>query len=89
MKNASFILILVNLLGHACVQPTKINELETAGNPVFEGWYADPEGIIYGDKYWIYPTYSALLMSRCSWMLFPLLIWYTGQNMKELLIPQK
>lgn len=31
----------------------------TSGNPVFPGWYADPEGIIFGDKYWIYPTYSA------------------------------
>lgn len=30
-----------------------------AGNPVFPGWYADPEGIVYGDEYWIYPTYSA------------------------------
>jgi beta-xylosidase len=30
-----------------------------SGNPVFEGWYADPEGIIFGDTYWIYPTYSA------------------------------
>ncbi len=29
-----------------------------SGNPVFEGWYADPEAIIYGKKYWIYPTYS-------------------------------
>lgn len=29
-----------------------------AGNPVFPGWYADPEGIIFGDEYWIYPTYS-------------------------------
>lgn len=28
-------------------------------NPVFPGWYADPEGIIFGDTYWIYPTYSA------------------------------
>ncbi len=28
-------------------------------NPVFEGWYADPEGIVLGDTYWIYPTYSA------------------------------
>ncbi|WP_170164429.1 glycoside hydrolase family 43 protein [Sinomicrobium pectinilyticum] len=28
-------------------------------NPVFEGWYADPEGIIFDNKYWIYPTYSA------------------------------
>jgi hypothetical protein len=29
-----------------------------SGNPVFEGWYADPEAVIYGDEYWIYPTYS-------------------------------
>ncbi|MCH5219159.1 MAG: glycoside hydrolase family 43 protein [Muribaculaceae bacterium] len=29
-----------------------------AGNPVFEGWYADPEAVIYDDTYWIYPTYS-------------------------------
>jgi len=28
-------------------------------NPVIHGNYADPEGIIYGDKYWIFPTYSA------------------------------
>ncbi|WP_194774834.1 glycoside hydrolase family 43 protein [Pararhodonellum marinum] len=30
-----------------------------SGNPLFDGWYADPEAIIYGDTYWIYPTYSA------------------------------
>lgn len=30
-----------------------------AGNPVFQGWYADPEGIIFNKQYWIYPTYSA------------------------------
>lgn len=30
-----------------------------SGNPVFPGWYADPEGIIFGKKYWIYPTFSA------------------------------
>jgi beta-xylosidase len=30
-----------------------------SGNPVFSGWYADPEGVILGNKYWIYPTYSA------------------------------
>ncbi len=32
---------------------------ETSGNPIFPGWYADPEGIIFGTNYWIYPTYSA------------------------------
>ena len=28
-------------------------------NPVFPGWYADPEGTIMDGKYWIFPTYSA------------------------------
>ena len=32
---------------------------KTSGNPVFPGHYADPEGLIFGDTYWIYPTYSA------------------------------
>lgn len=35
------------------------NEVQFSGNPVFPGWYADPEGIVYGDRYWIFPTYSA------------------------------
>jgi beta-xylosidase len=30
-----------------------------SGNPVFPGWYADPEGVIFDKTYWIYPTYSA------------------------------
>ncbi len=29
-----------------------------SSNPVFDGWYADPEGVVFGDKYWIYPTWS-------------------------------
>lgn len=33
--------------------------LAKAGNPVVQGWYADPEAIIFGNKYWIFPTYSA------------------------------
>ena len=27
-------------------------------NPIIDGWYADPEGVIFGNEYWIYPTYS-------------------------------
>ena len=30
----------------------------TAANPVFPGQYADPEAVIYGNKYWIFPTCS-------------------------------
>lgn len=37
----------------------KYGQKQTSTNPVFDGWYADPEGVVFGDKYWIYPTYSA------------------------------
>jgi len=30
-----------------------------SGNPLFPGWYADPEAIIFGKAFWIYPTFSA------------------------------
>jgi beta-xylosidase len=30
-----------------------------SGNPLFPGWYADPEAAIFGKQYWLYPTYSA------------------------------
>ena len=30
-----------------------------SGNPLFPGWYADPEAVIFGKTYWIYPTFSA------------------------------
>jgi len=29
-----------------------------SGNPIFPGWYADPEAHIYNKEYWVYPTYS-------------------------------
>ena len=30
-----------------------------SGNPILPGWYADPEVARLGDRYWIFPTYSA------------------------------
>ncbi|MBQ8863504.1 MAG: glycoside hydrolase family 43 protein [Rikenellaceae bacterium] len=33
-------------------------EPKTSGNPIAEGWYADPHAMIYGDTYWVYPTNS-------------------------------
>ncbi|MEQ8554083.1 MAG: glycoside hydrolase family 43 protein [Cyclobacteriaceae bacterium] len=52
LKSAFYLLICAFIL--SCSQQEKIK----SGNPVFEGWYADPEGIIFDDEYWIYPTYS-------------------------------
>ena len=39
---------------------------EKSGNPLFKGWYADPEGVVFGDEYWIYPTYSALYEAQVA-----------------------
>lgn len=31
---------------------------QTSGNPIFPGWYADPEVAVFKKQYWIFPTYS-------------------------------
>ena len=47
------------LLGALMITNAQSQTLEkTSGNPLFKGWYADPEVIVYGNKYWIFPTYS-------------------------------
>lgn len=30
-----------------------------SGNPIVEGWYADPEGVILNKEFWVFPTFSA------------------------------
>ncbi|PQO38655.1 glycoside hydrolase family 43 protein [Blastopirellula marina] len=55
-QNSTVILLLTLTLTTSMYAQEK---QEAVGNPVFEGWYADPEGIVFGDTYWIYPTYSA------------------------------
>lgn len=37
---------------------TSLKAQGQSGNPIFEGWYADPEALVYGREYWIYPTWS-------------------------------
>lgn len=46
------LIIILAVSGAACAQ-------QTSGNPAFPGWYADPEAVIFGQRYWIFPTYSA------------------------------
>lgn len=42
----------------AATETAVTTEPEFSGNPIFDGWYADPEGIVFGDEYWVFPTYS-------------------------------
>jgi beta-xylosidase len=54
-KTLLVLLFALQLFSHAQGQPAKMKK----NNPVFPGWYADPEGTIFGKQYWIYPTFSA------------------------------
>lgn len=59
MKKYLLIPILFLTLLVACnTRPNGLEDVKNSGNPLFEGWYADPEAIIYDDTYWIFPTYS-------------------------------
>lgn len=55
MKRINLLILTICITGllQAQVSPPR------GGNPVFPGWYADPEGVIFNNQYWIFPTYSA------------------------------
>lgn len=54
LKKAAQVLLVLGLAQAAWAEPPPGH----AGNPVFPGWYADPEAAIFGRTYWIYPTTS-------------------------------
>ena len=53
MKKVLFVLIAVVLLLSCSSTRNKSQpqEVHYSSNPVLDGWYADPEGIIYDDTY--------------------------------------
>src|SRR6201991_1535742 len=55
---ASFKNILFAAFIAAC-STASAQEKKTSGNPIFPGWYADPEAKVFDKTYWVYPTYSA------------------------------
>lgn len=54
MKYLSLVCLIISGILSGCRTSSHFS-----GNPVFPGWYADPEGIIYDKQYWIFPTFSA------------------------------
>ncbi|TDH28598.1 arabinan endo-1,5-alpha-L-arabinosidase [Segetibacter sp. 3557_3] len=59
-RNSCYVFVILLIL-QACSRSShqQGTKKTTSGNPIAEGWYADPEGAIFGNKYWVYPTYSA------------------------------
>lgn len=55
-------LINILLLSSLCSLGTLYAKDNTTpqANPVIKGWYADPEGAVFDNRYWIYPTLSLL-----------------------------
>jgi beta-xylosidase len=51
-------LLLLFILADKTISAQDIKNSNLSGNPLFPGWYADPEAIIFGDTYWIFPTWS-------------------------------
>ena len=51
---------LIIILSLCCIVTTAdAKKKKTSGNPIFQGWYADPEGAVLDGKYWVFPTFSA------------------------------
>lgn len=59
MKTGGIILSFVVLGCSLMIGASAKKTAGMSGNPLFEGWYADPEAVVYDNQYWIFPTYSA------------------------------
>lgn len=57
MKQILFFLLIIFCT--KTIAQTIVSDNPKINNPIFKGWYADPEGIIFDKTYWVYPTLSA------------------------------
>lgn len=66
MRRIWFILLCAVACRSAVFAQGSADRPRTSGNPVLPGWYADPEGAVFDDAYWIYPTTSAPFAEQTS-----------------------
>lgn len=65
---------------------TRKTSVQHAGNPVFPGWYADPEGAILEGRYWIFPTSSLPFDEQVAFDAFSspdLVTWTKHENILD------
>lgn len=51
--------LLLALTGCHQGESSRLSPPRTSGNPIAQGWYADPEAEVFGNQVWVYPTFSA------------------------------
>jgi beta-xylosidase len=59
---------------------------QNSGNPVFPGWYADPEAVVINNEYWIFPTFSAPYNKQVhfdAFSSFDLVKWTKHENILD------
>ena len=56
MKILTYSLITIFFIANSTTSFSQ--QKKKSGNPIFPGWYADPEARIFDKTYWVYPTYS-------------------------------
>jgi beta-xylosidase len=60
LRTAHALLALTAAFALTVTPNTGVNaQTRRSGNPILDGWYADPEAHVFDGQYWIYPTYSA------------------------------
>lgn len=59
---------------------------QQSGNPILQGWYADPEVACFDQQFWIYPTYSDVYEKQVFLDAFSstdLIHWSTHKNILD------
>ena len=59
MKKSFVLILLFLVIAHVPMVVAKKQQDKKSGNPIFVGWYADPEATVFGNRCWVFPTYSA------------------------------
>jgi len=53
------LLVCISSISLICASAQPKGAGARSGNPLFPGWYADPEAAVFQKQWWIYPTFSA------------------------------
>lgn len=74
----SFSLFVIGvIIFNSCIESSKQPDMSnnsstnsSSRNPITEDWYADPEGAVFGDTYWIFPTTSTVYEKQVGFDAF-------------------